>query len=93
MSRAALGLLALAVCYPTSAADPKVPDTDFVIRGATIHDGTGKPGYKGDVHVKGDRIVAVGKVGDAGRREGHRRRRPGRLPRVHRPAHPLRRPV
>jgi N-acyl-D-amino-acid deacylase len=65
MTRAALGLLALAVCFPAPAADPKAPDTEFVIRGATVHDGTGKPGYKGDVHIKGDRIVAVGKVGGA----------------------------
>jgi N-acyl-D-aspartate/D-glutamate deacylase len=57
--------MALAVCLPLSAADPKAPDTSFVIRGATVHDGTGKPGYKGDLHVKGDKIVAVGEVGDA----------------------------
>src|SRR5688572_12820138 len=50
---------------PARAAEPKAPATEFVVRGATIHDGTGKPGYKGDLHVKGDRIVAVGKVGDA----------------------------
>jgi len=65
MFRAALGLLVLAACYPAPAADPKARDTEFVIRGATIHDGTGKPGYKGNLHVKGDKIVAVGKAGDA----------------------------
>ncbi len=65
MPRAALGLLALALLAPARAADPKAPDAEFVIRGATIHDGTGKPGYKGDLHIKGDKIVAVGAVGDA----------------------------
>ena len=29
-------------------ADPKVPDTNVVIRNATLFDGTGKPGVKGD---------------------------------------------
>jgi N-acyl-D-aspartate/D-glutamate deacylase len=41
------------------AADPDVK-ADFVIVGATIHDGAGKPGRKGDVAIRGDRIVAVG---------------------------------
>ncbi len=52
--------LLLAVAF---AAEPKAPDTEFVFRNATIHDGGGKPAVKGDVHVKGDKIVAVGKVG------------------------------
>jgi N-acyl-D-amino-acid deacylase len=46
-----------------TAAEPKAPDTDIVFRSATIHDGGGKPAVKGDVHIKGDRIAAVGKVG------------------------------
>lgn len=46
---------------PLTAADP--PKTSFVIRGATIHDGSGKAGYTGDVHIQGDRIAAVGEVG------------------------------
>jgi N-acyl-D-aspartate/D-glutamate deacylase len=41
------------------AADPDVK-ADFVIVGATIHDGAGKPGRTGDVAIRGDRIVAVG---------------------------------
>src|SRR5262249_41285559 len=65
MLRAALCLLSLPLCPTARGADPKVPDTEFVIRGATIHDGTGKPGYRGDLHIKGDRIVAVGRVGGA----------------------------
>ncbi len=32
----------------------------LLIRGATIHDGTGAPGTQGDVVVHGDRIAAVG---------------------------------
>jgi N-acyl-D-aspartate/D-glutamate deacylase len=47
------------------AADPEV-NADVVIIGATIHDGAGKPGRKGDVAIKGDRIVAVGDFKVAG---------------------------
>jgi len=43
------------------AADP--PKTSYVIRGATLHDGSGKAGHKGDVHIRGDRMAAVGAVG------------------------------
>lgn len=57
MLRLLLGVAALGCASLTSAAD-------LVIRGATIHDGTGKPGVVGDVHIRGDKIAAVGKVGD-----------------------------
>ena len=41
---------------------------DLVIRNATIVDGTGKPGFNGDVTVAGERIAGVGKaVGRAAR--------------------------
>ncbi len=36
------------------------PDYDLVVRGGTIYDGSGQPGYIGDVAVKGDRIAYVG---------------------------------
>ncbi|MBV9666375.1 MAG: amidohydrolase family protein, partial [Actinobacteria bacterium] len=35
---------------------------DYLIRGATIVDGTGAPGYLGDVAVADGRIATVGKV-------------------------------
>ena len=36
------------------------PEYDLVVRGGTIIDGSGKPGYRGDVAVTGDRIAYVG---------------------------------
>lgn len=38
---------------------------DKIIRGGTIHDGLGSAGIIGDVAIDGDRIVAVGNLGDA----------------------------
>ena len=37
---------------------------DVVIRGGKIVDGTGNPWFKGDVAIRGDRIAAVGPLGD-----------------------------
>ncbi|MBA4189820.1 MAG: N-acyl-D-amino acid deacylase [Planctomycetaceae bacterium] len=42
---------------------PKAEAMQLVFRNVTIHDGSGKPPVKGDVHVNGSRIQAVGKVG------------------------------
>jgi N-acyl-D-aspartate/D-glutamate deacylase len=39
---------------------------DFVLRGGTVHDGTGAAGVVGDVAVRGERIVAVGRFAVAG---------------------------
>jgi N-acyl-D-amino-acid deacylase len=35
-------------------------DADVVLKGGTLHDGTGDPGKIGDIAIKNDRIVAVG---------------------------------
>ncbi len=43
----------------TLSADPV--DADLVLRGGLLHDGSGAAPVVGDVAVKGDRIVAVGK--------------------------------
>ena len=42
---------------------------DLVIRGGTIVDGSGSPGFSGDVGIEGGRIAVVGEVTDSGRRE------------------------
>ncbi len=41
-------------------------DADIVVTNATIHDGSGQPAQLGDVALRGDRIVAVGKFETAG---------------------------
>ena len=48
------------------AADAPI-DADVVIRGATLYDGSAKPGVVGDLAIKGERIVAVGKFTVAGK--------------------------
>src|SRR4051794_6878316 len=42
---------------------------DLVIRNARIHDGSGQPSYRGEVGIRGGRIVAVGRIPEAGARE------------------------
>ncbi len=49
--------VALILASRSTAADPTT-----VIRGATVHDGTGAAGVKADVLIRGDTIAAVGKV-------------------------------
>ncbi|MGZ5090274.1 MAG: N-acyl-D-amino-acid deacylase family protein [Burkholderiales bacterium] len=42
---------------------------DLVIRNGTIVDGTGLPKYRADVGVNGDRIAAIGRIGERGKEE------------------------
>ena len=55
-----VGLLIGAAMVCTAAA-PR-PAYDVIIRGGTIYDGTGAAPVAGDVAIKGDRIVKVGRV-------------------------------
>jgi N-acyl-D-aspartate/D-glutamate deacylase len=59
-------LPALAIFLLVPAAEPAV-EADFVIRGATIYGGSGKAGQVGDLAIRGDRIVAVGRFDVAGK--------------------------
>ena len=42
---------------------------DLVIRNGTVVDGTGLPQYRADVAVSGDRIAAIGRIGERGKEE------------------------
>ena len=53
---------------PVDTPPPVV--ADFVIRNATIYDGSGEPARRGDVAIKGDRIVAVGTFQLTGKARG-----------------------
>src|SRR5438552_1397058 len=57
---ACLALLSLLFAAPTVRAAQ--PAYDLLIRNGTIVDGSGNPWYRGDVAVRGDRLVAVGRV-------------------------------
>lgn len=46
-----------------------MPDYDLIVRGGLILDGSGGPGFIGDIAVAGDRIASVGDLGDATARD------------------------
>ena len=46
-------------CLTCIATEPV--DADLVIRHAQIHDGSGRAAFPGDIAVRGERIVAVGR--------------------------------
>lgn len=65
--RWALALLALS-CTRGNREPGSVP-YDLVLTGGWIVDGTGNPRYRGDVAITGDRIAALGYLGEAQARE------------------------
>jgi N-acyl-D-aspartate/D-glutamate deacylase len=50
---------------PTAAPAAPAPPFDLVIRNGTVYDGTGAPGQRADVAIRGDRVAAVGALGGA----------------------------
>ena len=64
----ALSLLCSSMLLSASVA-AQAPAYDMIIRGGTIYDGSGQPPVVGDVAIKDDRIVAVGKVAGTAKSE------------------------
>jgi N-acyl-D-amino-acid deacylase len=55
-------LAAVAALLVACAATPPpaAPEYDLILRGGTVHDGSGGPAYVADVALRGDRIAAIG---------------------------------
>ena len=62
-------LLCSSMLLSASVAAKTAPTYDLIIRGGTLYDGSGKAPLVGDVAIKDDRIVAVGKVGGTAKTE------------------------
>jgi len=65
-----LSMIVLLSLIALTGASPTPREYDVVIRNGLIYDGSGKPPVRGDVAINGDRIVAVGKIGQARGKEG-----------------------
>ena len=58
------GGFAIAATHPLTALASN-PSFDLVIRGGTLFDGTGTPGVRHDLGIKGARIAAIGNLSEA----------------------------
>jgi N-acyl-D-amino-acid deacylase len=67
MKRVCRSLLALLAALaflttPAAAQGSRAAGFDVIIRNGTVYDGTGRPGRRADVGVRGDRVAAVGNL-------------------------------
>lgn len=60
MRFASLVVLVVAGSIGSGAAGQPAGSFDVIIRGGTVYDGTGRPGVRSDVGLRGDRVAAVG---------------------------------
>lgn len=58
-------VLAFSLLTACTPADESPSSFDLVLRGGTIYDGSGSAPFVGDVAIDGDKIVALGDIGDA----------------------------
>lgn len=58
-------VLAFGSMFPGMPASASEAPLDVVIRGGTVYDGTGAPGRKADVGLRGDKIAAIGDLSKA----------------------------
>lgn len=68
MHKLARTLCVVVLCLHGASADAAPVDADILLRGGQLLDGTGSPAVRGDLAIRGDRIVAVGQfdVGQVG---------------------------
>ena len=59
-----LAISSLIVCGLLAACTPPTSH-DLILRGGSIYDGSGGESYVGDVAIDGDKIAALGDIGDA----------------------------
>lgn len=64
LARIAAGVLLTGLIGGCATTGPAVPPEsyDLIIRNGIVHDGSGLPGRRADVAVRGDRIVAIGSL-------------------------------
>jgi N-acyl-D-amino-acid deacylase len=55
-------ILAVTPVVAPLAQARRSPAYDVVIKGGTVYDGSGRPGVRADVGIKGDRIAAIGNL-------------------------------
>ena len=66
MTSRRLGLFAIAyLIVACMSADAVAQSFDTILRGGTLYDGTGNPGFVADVALRGDSIAAIGDLGFA----------------------------
>jgi N-acyl-D-amino-acid deacylase len=63
MKRGLLATLVLSAMATGAGSQPQ--SFDVIIRGGTVYDGTGAAGRRADVGIRGDRIAAVGDLGQS----------------------------
>src|SRR3954468_2405773 len=61
----AAAALCLAACWLIARPSAQRPQFDVIIANGRIVDGTGAPWFRGDVGIVGDRITAIGALGNA----------------------------
>ena len=68
MFKQPIGASLILAALACGCSDPAPVDYDIVIRGGTVFDGTGAPGFVADIGIVGDRIVAIGELAGNGTR-------------------------
>ena len=60
-----LAVLVILIMSPSINPQPQAPEFDILIKNGQIIDGSGKPRYRADLAIKGERIVRIGKLANA----------------------------